>query len=88
MVIAELAIIVVLSYLLGAIPCGLIVSKVVAGIDVRNYGSGKIGGTNVLRTVGRKAGIMVMALDVAKDNISRLRNGTERKLGDRAEELQ
>ena len=66
MIITHLAIIIVLSYLLGAIPCGLIVSKVTSGVDIREYGSGKIGGTNVMRTVGKKAGIMVIGLDVAK----------------------
>jgi len=37
-----------------------------AKIDIRNYGSGRIGGTNVLRTLGRKAFLMVAGLDIAK----------------------
>lgn len=58
--------IVVIGYLLGAIPSGVIVSKVARGIDVRNYGSGSMGSTNVLRTVGKKAGIIVLFADVLK----------------------
>jgi glycerol-3-phosphate acyltransferase PlsY len=55
-----------IGYLLGSIPFGVIVGKRKAKIDVRNYGSGKTGGTNVLRTLGRKAFILVATLDIAK----------------------
>jgi len=55
-----------IGYLLGSIPFGVIVSKRKAKIDIRNYGSGKTGGTNVLRTLGRKAFILVATLDIAK----------------------
>lgn len=56
----------VLAYLLGSIPWGYIVVRVMKGIDVRDYGSGKTGGTNVLRTAGLKAMILVAVLDVCK----------------------
>ena len=59
--------VIVISYLVGSIPFGLIVGKLWAGIDVREYGSGNIGTSNVLRTVGPWAAITVFALDVAKE---------------------
>jgi glycerol-3-phosphate acyltransferase PlsY len=58
--------IVAIGYLLGAIPSGVIVGKVARGIDVRKYGSGSMGSTNVLRTVGKKAGLIVLFADVLK----------------------
>jgi len=58
--------IVVIGYLMGAIPSGVIVGKLARGIDVRNYGSGSMGSTNVLRTVGKKAGAIVLLADVLK----------------------
>ena len=60
------AIAVVIAYLLGSIPFGLLVAKVLAGADVRNEGSGNIGATNVLRTAGPYAGLLTLALDAAK----------------------
>ena len=57
---------VVLAYLLGAIPVGLIVSKLGGRVDVREYGSGKTGATNVLRTLGLKAGVIVFVGDLVK----------------------
>ncbi len=58
--------VIILGYLIGSIPIGVIIGKLVRGIDVRDYGSGKMGGTNVMRTLGMKFGILVIALDVAK----------------------
>lgn len=55
-----------IAYLLGAIPFGLIVVKLMAGKDVRESGSGNIGATNVLRTAGRLAGILTLFLDAGK----------------------
>ena len=66
MIIAKLVAIVVLAYLLGAIPFGLLIAKWQAKVDVRQHGSGKTGATNVLRTAGRKAATLVAALDVLK----------------------
>ena len=55
-----------LGYLLGSIPSGLVVGRLVRGIDVREHGSGKTGFTNVLRTVGVRWGVLVLAADLAK----------------------
>jgi len=66
MIIAKLVAVVVLGYLLGSIPFGLLVAKRWAKVDIRQYGSGKIGMTNVLRAAGKKAAAMVLALDLLK----------------------
>ena len=55
-----------LAYLLGAIPFGYVLVKWKTGADVRSAGSGNIGATNVLRTTGRAAGIATLLLDIAK----------------------
>jgi len=66
MLIAKFVLVALIGYLLGSIPFGLIISKRRAKIDIRQYGSGKTGGTNVLRTLGRKAFLMVAFLDISK----------------------
>jgi glycerol-3-phosphate acyltransferase PlsY len=66
MIIAKFILVIVIGYLLGSIPFGLIISRRKARIDIRNHGSGRTGGTNVLRTLGRKAFLMVATLDIAK----------------------
>ena len=66
MVIAKFVGVVLIGYLLGSIPFGLLISKRSSKIDIRQYGSGKIGGTNVLRTVGKKAAVLVVILDASK----------------------
>lgn len=58
--------IILVGYLIGAVPFGLIIGRVFKGIDVRNYGSGKIGATNALRTLGPGASAMVLLLDAGK----------------------
>lgn len=58
-------IMVVLSYLLGAVPFGLLISKA-KGIDIRQHGSGNIGATNVLRVLGKPLGITTFILDALK----------------------
>ena len=55
-----------LGYLLGALPFGLILGKLFGGVDVREYGSGKTGMTNVMRTAGVPAAIIALALDMGK----------------------
>lgn len=54
-----------LGYLLGSIPFGVLASKVL-GKDVRRYGSGNIGATNVLRVLGIPAAVVVLAGDIGK----------------------
>jgi len=61
-----LAIIVILSYLVGSIPNSIIISKAVRGIDIRDHGSGNAGGTNVVRVLGWKHGALVILLDILK----------------------
>jgi glycerol-3-phosphate acyltransferase PlsY len=58
--------VVVIGYLLGSIPFGVIISKRFAKTDVRANGSGKIGMTNVLRVAGKKAAILSLLLDILK----------------------
>jgi glycerol-3-phosphate acyltransferase PlsY len=55
----------ILSYLIGAIPFSLLIARA-HGVDVRKVGSGNVGATNVLRSVGKAAGITALLLDVAK----------------------
>ncbi len=57
---------VILGYLIGAIPFGMIVARLKGGIDITQYGSGKIGATNVLRTAGKKSATIVLICDIAK----------------------
>lgn len=56
----------VVAYLLGSIPSGVIVGRLVKGIDVRDSGSGRTGATNVLRTLGWPAAVVVTLMDVGK----------------------
>lgn len=55
-----------LGYLLGSIPFALVIGKVFYKTDVRNFGSGNLGGTNAGRVLGKKAGISVILCDVLK----------------------
>lgn len=66
MVLAKFIAVIISSYLIGSIPFGVIIGRSLAGIDPRDYGSGKSGGTNVMRMLGAKAGMLVIVLDVAK----------------------
>lgn len=56
----------IISYLLGAIPFGLIVVKVFTGKDIRTVASGRTGGTNAMRAAGLFAGMLTGVLDVLK----------------------
>ncbi len=66
MIIAKFAGVLVLGYLLGSIPFGALIGRRMAKVDIRQYGSGRTGATNVLRTAGRKAAVAVVVLDVLK----------------------
>jgi glycerol-3-phosphate acyltransferase PlsY len=57
---------VVLGYLCGSVPFGVIVARLLTGKDPRLSGSGNIGATNVARVVGKKIGALVLLLDAAK----------------------
>jgi len=56
----------VVAYLIGSIPNGVIVGKLLFGVDIRKHGSGNIGTTNALRIGGWKNGALVMVLDILK----------------------
>lgn len=57
---------IVIGYLLGSIPVGLVVGYLWLHRDIRDSGSGKTGTTNVLRTAGKSAAVLVLLLDVSK----------------------
>ena len=61
-----LSTIIILSYLVGSIPNSIIISKLVGGIDIREHGSRNAGGTNVMRVLGWKYGLLVILLDALK----------------------
>lgn len=56
----------VIGYILGSIPFALVIGKVFYKVDVREYGSGNLGGSNAGRVLGKKAAISVIALDILK----------------------
>ena len=66
MIIAQFVAVVIIGYLLGSIPFGVLISRRSAKVDIRRHGSGRTGTTNVLRTAGGKAAAMVASLDVLK----------------------
>ncbi len=53
----------ILGYLLGAIPFGIIIGRLKGGADVREYGRGKTGAANVLRSAGKQAAALVIAAE-------------------------
>jgi len=61
-----LAFIALCSYLIGAIPTSIIISRAIKGIDIRQHGSGNAGGTNVFRVLGWQAGLFVTLFDMFK----------------------
>jgi acyl phosphate:glycerol-3-phosphate acyltransferase len=56
----------VLAYLLGSIPSSVWYGQAFFGVDIRNYGSGNAGATNTFRVLGKRAGTVVMLVDVLK----------------------
>jgi glycerol-3-phosphate acyltransferase PlsY len=64
--VTELAIATVAGYLLGAIPWGYVLARVIAGVDLRATGSGSTGATNTMRVLGAKGFAAVFVLDAAK----------------------
>ena len=61
-----MTIILLIAYLIGSIPCGFLLTKIMGGGDIRTTGSGNIGATNVMRALGKKAGYITFVLDVMK----------------------
>lgn len=62
----EIILIILISYLFGSIPFGLILTKIFTGKDIRNIGSGNIGATNVLRSGNKFVGYLTLILDILK----------------------
>lgn len=60
----------ILAYLIGGIPFGYVLVRFTIGKDVRSMGSGNIGATNVHRSAGQKAGVIVLLLDILKGFIA------------------
>lgn len=72
MIVLEMVAVVIAGYLIGAIPTGYLAGRLWRRIDIRDYGSGSIGATNVLRTLGRGPFIIVMVADALKGYIPTL----------------
>jgi acyl phosphate:glycerol-3-phosphate acyltransferase len=66
----EKALILIAAYLLGSIPFALLVGKIGYGIDIREHGSGNLGGTNTFRVLGIKAGLIVTCGDILKGTLA------------------
>lgn len=58
--------ILLVAYLLGSVPTGYMAARLLKGIDIREHGSGSIGATNVLRTLGKGPGVLVLLIDTFK----------------------
>lgn len=70
MIIAKFYLIILVGYMLGCIPSGVVVSRWKAKLDIRDFGSGKTGATNVLRKLGRKPALVVIGLDILKGSLA------------------
>lgn len=65
----------IIAYVLGSIPFGLIMAKKMANVDIREWGSGKVGATNVLRSAGKGVAILSALLDILKGAVAVLLAG-------------
>lgn len=63
---------IILAYLLGSIPSGVWLGKILYNKDIRDYGSGNTGATNTFRILGMKAGVIALILDILKGVIATL----------------
>ncbi len=72
LIIIALVCVFVVSFLLGSIPWGVVLSRQIYKTDIRNVGSGNIGTTNAFRAMGKKGGVAVFILDMAKGVIAGL----------------
>ncbi|MFC4404475.1 glycerol-3-phosphate 1-O-acyltransferase PlsY [Gracilibacillus xinjiangensis] len=68
----EYVFLIIIAYLLGSIPTGLIVGKIGFKTDIREHGSGNLGATNTFRVLGVKAGIIVTIGDILKGTVAAL----------------
>ncbi|GGA27880.1 glycerol-3-phosphate 1-O-acyltransferase PlsY [Psychrobacillus lasiicapitis] len=65
-------ILLLLAYIIGSIPSGLWIGKLFYNTDIREHGSGNLGGTNTFRTLGKKAGLIVTIMDILKGTAATL----------------
>lgn len=63
---ANIALVAIPSYLMGAIPASFIMGKVARGIDLREHGSGNLGAANTFRVLGSRAAVPVLLFDIGK----------------------
>lgn len=68
----ELFLLLLSAYIIGSIPSGLWVGKLFYKVDIREHGSGNLGGTNTFRILGNKAGLVVTTLDILKGTAATL----------------
>lgn len=66
----KIAMMLIIGYLLGSIPSGVWIGKIFYGKDIRQYGSGNMGSTNTFRVLGKKAGIIVLLMDMLKGTLA------------------
>jgi len=66
----EMLLLLAVSYIIGSIPTALIVGRYGYGVDIRQMGSGNLGGTNTFRTLGIKAGLIVTIVDLLKGTLA------------------
>lgn len=62
----ELVVLVCIAYLVGAIPSGVLLTRLAGAEDVRQAGSGNIGATNVYRVAGKRLGVLTLVADILK----------------------
>ncbi|WP_050612201.1 glycerol-3-phosphate 1-O-acyltransferase PlsY [Ligilactobacillus agilis] len=67
---SKIILMLVIGYLLGSIPSGVWIGKIFYGKDVRQFGSGNMGTTNTFRVLGKKAGIIVLLMDMLKGTLA------------------
>lgn len=65
----EIVVLLIISYLIGSIPFSLLIGKFAFDKDLRQFGSGNLGSTNAFRILGKKAGIIILILDILKGAI-------------------
>lgn len=61
---------ILVSYLVGSVPTGYGIGRIVRGVDIREHGSGNVGATNVFRVVGKAWGLLVLSVDILKGFLS------------------
>ncbi len=57
---------IIISYLIGSVPTAYIFGRLLKGVDIRQFGSGNVGATNVFRVVGKFPGLVVLLIDILK----------------------